>query len=564
MNAFNNILSSMLSKGYFPKELPQAFTSESFGQNAFSIIEAWRTSEVFQTKPAGKVPGTAKKKSSSFNYELAHADMEVISKPKRGYERRDIHLTHPIPQALLTYEIANNWRSIQKWLGRQKFSIDKIKVSENYPRSIKGIQYSVHLAKKGHIEAVSNWIVKTDISRFYSTIYTHSIPWAAYGKESVKSNLRMYQGSLADRLDALVRASNRNQTVGIPVGPETSRVISEIISSRIDDNFGSLVSGVEEGRVDRLQDDWLVGADTFEQAENVLSVITKVYREFGLEINGSKTTVNRMIAISGGEWISEINAFLSHRSGAIKGSRLREFLSLTLRLQAKYPYESVTSYTLTIIESQRIFSADVEIVEAFLLKAAVISPISMDRICRIIINLQFTSHNVSTSRIGKRFERLAEIAMVNGSTYEAIWLLYTLRGLRIRLNSRIIVDHIENYASSVVALILLDMQSKGLCARALPKDEWISRHDKQDILTSWSWLLMYEGIRLGWIQDRKALMNEPFFREMSNHNVYFYDQTKNVRNSRSVIKNNVRQRKIASAEVSTFLRKIREMSADDY
>jgi hypothetical protein len=137
-----------------------------------------------------------------------------------------------------------------------------------YERAIKGINHQTHSAKKEYLEATSDWLVKTDISRFYPTIYTQSIAWAAYGKERVKNNIKLYEGSLADRLDVLVRACNRNQTMGIPIGPETSRVIAEVISARIDSDFQRSMPRISGGWVDRRQDDWFVGVDTLEKSRN--------------------------------------------------------------------------------------------------------------------------------------------------------------------------------------------------------------------------------------------------------------------------------------------------------
>jgi hypothetical protein len=216
-------------------------------------------------------------------------------------------------------------------------------------------------------------LVKTDLSRFYPTIYTHSIAWAAYGKERVKSNLKLYQGSLADRLDILVRTCNRNQTIGIPIGPETSRIIAEVISARIDAGFQGFMPDIPNDRVDRLQDDWFVGVSSLEHAERVLSSIAAIYRNYGLEINGNKTSIDHIIAASGTSWISEIGAFLSHDAGPIRAARLRELLSLSLRLQSDFPNEPVVNYVLSIVEAQHAASQDVEILESFLLKAAVIA-----------------------------------------------------------------------------------------------------------------------------------------------------------------------------------------------
>jgi len=100
--------------------------------------------------------------------------------------------------------------------------------------------------------------------------------------------------ALADRLDILIRNCNRNQTIGIPIGPETSRVIAEIISSRIDDDFAA-DTDLNNKDIDRLQDDWFIGVSTFEEAEDVLSKIARLYRDYGLEINGSKTSINHIL-----------------------------------------------------------------------------------------------------------------------------------------------------------------------------------------------------------------------------------------------------------------------------
>ena len=561
---YRNRLKALLSKGYFPNELPSVFTTEDFGEHIVDILVDWRKGGVFSKKSTGKIPQTKKLKRDSYGYKVDPAEIEIISKPKRGYERRNIHITHPVPQALLSLEITKNWSCIQKWLLRQEFSLDEIRIDGSYRRSIKGINFEIHKAKKGYIEATSDWLVKTDITRFYPTIYTHSIAWAAYGKERVKTNLKLYEGSLADRLDLLVRSCNRNQTIGIPIGPETSRIIAEVISSRIDADFQVEVPNIAKERVDRLQDDWFIGVDKLEDAERALSAISSVYRNYGLEINGSKTSIDRLIGMTGSHWVSEISAFLSHRPGPARGPRLKEFLALSLRLQAAFPAEPVINYALSIVESQDVAAGDVESLESFLLKAAVISPISMDRICRIILNIDHKTKRISSRRIGARFTKLSERNLENGNIFEVIWLLYTLRGLKVPLYSKRISEIIENTASSSLGLILLDMQSKGLCIASLPKDMWVSKITKERVSSDWIWLLAYEGIRHGWLNDPSKTMASPFFRAMASRDIVFYDPKRNIPTSKSVNKERKRQRRKNIFDVQQFIRAMRGFNFGEY
>lgn len=107
-----------------------------------------------------------------------------------------------------------------------------------------------------------------DINRFYGSIYSHSIPWAALGKTEA---LKQHKAKTLDKhwsseLDRLVRACNRNQTIGIPIGPDTSRVVSELVLSRIDHELKKNGSGLKKRQVAPLFVG-LKGGDALNQAQ---------------------------------------------------------------------------------------------------------------------------------------------------------------------------------------------------------------------------------------------------------------------------------------------------------
>ena len=147
--SFDTMLRALVSKGYFPSELPPVFTTIDFGAHVSELLEEWKRAGIFKIQTAGKVPGTKMPKRGSYTYKLNSADVELISKPKRGYERRDISIVHPIPQALLCFELISNWKTVQKWLCRQMYSLDKIHVGHSFTRSIRGVNFDLHRAKKG-------------------------------------------------------------------------------------------------------------------------------------------------------------------------------------------------------------------------------------------------------------------------------------------------------------------------------------------------------------------------------------------------------------------------------
>ena len=126
-------------------------------------------------------------------------------------------------------------------------------------------------------------------------MYTHSISWAVCGKEAAKLYFRTHQPEsleeiyeISDRLDCFIRQQKNNETNGIIVGPYTSRIISEIILSRIDKML------TEKGFVfKRYVDDYKMYFRTEAQAQESIPIIEKVLNEFNLSLNTSKTEVEK-------------------------------------------------------------------------------------------------------------------------------------------------------------------------------------------------------------------------------------------------------------------------------
>lgn len=74
---------------------------------------------------------------------------------------------------------------------------------------------------------------KADISNCFGSIYTHSVVWAfSKNKDFVKQNLN--SKTFADDFDKLMQASNYNETNGIIIGWEISRIFAELILQEID------------------------------------------------------------------------------------------------------------------------------------------------------------------------------------------------------------------------------------------------------------------------------------------------------------------------------------------
>jgi hypothetical protein len=100
-----------------------------------------------------------------------------------------------------------------------------------------GVNFATKSIKEAEILSKYPFVLKADIANFFHTIYSHSIPWGVLGKEHVKkvreegsksekSDLEKHWSS---QIDLAVQRGNSRETFGIPVGPDTSRIIAELL-----------------------------------------------------------------------------------------------------------------------------------------------------------------------------------------------------------------------------------------------------------------------------------------------------------------------------------------------
>lgn len=152
------------------------------------------------------------------------------------------------------------------------------------------------------LEQRFNYLMEFDISKCFYNIYTHSITWAVKGKEAAKRNSK--EISFENSFDKIMQLANYNETNGIVVGPEVSRIFAEIILQQIDINALKFLEKEKDYKfgvdyeVRRYVDDYFV----FSNDEKILKDVEKVFRDelsfYKLYINDNKTKITATPFIS--------------------------------------------------------------------------------------------------------------------------------------------------------------------------------------------------------------------------------------------------------------------------
>lgn len=141
------------------------------------------------------------------------------------------------------------------------------------------------------LEQRYNFLMEFDISKCFYHIYTHSITWAVKDKESAKLNSNKI--TFENSFDKLMQHSNYNETNGIVVGPEISRIFAEIILQQVDLN---VLAGLDKMQlkfgidydVRRYVDDYFVFSNNSEILEIIKKAFQKELQFYKLYLNPDK------------------------------------------------------------------------------------------------------------------------------------------------------------------------------------------------------------------------------------------------------------------------------------
>lgn len=130
-----------------------------------------------------------------------------------------------------------------------------------------------------------------DISKCFYNIYTHSISWAVKSKEFAKQNANAH--SFEGSFDKAMQMANYNETNGIVVGPEISRIFSEIILQEADlriqrELFKKELIHEVDYAIRRYVDDYSVFARTIEDLNAIEKIVAKNLEEYKLYLNSKK------------------------------------------------------------------------------------------------------------------------------------------------------------------------------------------------------------------------------------------------------------------------------------
>ena len=275
----DKVASWLLNEGYFPEQyvLPPSFKVQDFE---------------LQASP----------KNTDIK-DLARRQIIAISYPKTLLTSREFGIQHPNNYHDIVFYLIQHWDKVLDILFHEDLKI----FSYSFPipvnareegnlsplRSGRMIYEWIAMAEKDLVAEAHhfNLIVRSDITNFYHSVYTHSIAWAIDGHEAAFADMRECT-LVGNKIDRLVQYANQGRTNGLPVGSALSDLIAEIILADIDLKVSQKVKSAGiEFLATRFKDDYRILCQKKEDGEFILKILAEELREYNLNINESKTII---------------------------------------------------------------------------------------------------------------------------------------------------------------------------------------------------------------------------------------------------------------------------------
>lgn len=464
MTSSNTRLTRLLDRGFYPSELPPPFRTQNFSSVAASFLP-----------PANYSGSTTFFDGATF----------------RGY-LRTFGVVNPANYALLSKFIANNWSDF----------VDVYKLSgcsgarPKFPalgqdgRAIETTTLAVKRKSQRHLASAYPVTLSLDINRFYGSIYTHSIPWAVLGKQEAKRRYRAHtlSGHWSDDLDKLVRNCNQRQTVGIAIGPDTSRVISELVLSRIDEELTSKGSGLVSSQIFHSIDDYQFGCLDESETENAQSKFARTISRYELRLNDFKTAVDSGLSFAPSNFQRNFDLL-----GRQRGRKFVEHFFETLYSQtAAHPNTNVIGYALKRFARKLALNREKDLVREYLQRLIFAAPHQARWILPLLLgSYKAKGVNSETRRlIGWGIETCAR----RNDVGSLLWYLYAAIFLGVRVTATL-GNQCAGIANELVDLVLYHGRSLSLFSFdiAAMRNRYLS-----NVLSSPSWLPLYEVERRAW------------------------------------------------------------------
>ena len=279
----------MKGSSYYTVELPIYFDFDSLLKNTAQAVSNHSRTNLYKRDVIRNL--------SDVNYRLF--------RNKDGkHAWRQLDLVHPLLYVLLVNQITKDraWKTVlqrfeefrQENTYIQCLSIPVVPGEDETPKALQ-ISTWWHEIEQRSIEYALDYkyIMRTDVTDCYPSMYTRLIPLALHGEES---NPRL----IGNIIDAFLQDMQYGQKRGIPQGPILMDLIAEVVLGYADILLIRKLRDNKQGeyKILRYRDDYRIFTNNPSDGGRILRSLSEVMQDLGMKLHPQKTEVSNQVISS--------------------------------------------------------------------------------------------------------------------------------------------------------------------------------------------------------------------------------------------------------------------------
>ena len=521
-----------LAVGFFPPEVPPCFYSEQLAKFRNSLLQD------FEKLP--KIKGEPdfyfyKSNRASFNF------------PRFNNSDRRHSFINPIAYFFLSKILSDNYVALRKITKKSKLSLSPSIFDWAGERALKRPIFDSRDSYLAQLNARFEYVLHTDIRAFYHSIYTHAISWAIHTKAFAKKNRSSkHVGNL---IDLLCRNSQDGQTIGLPVGPDTSRMIAEIVGSAIDQEVQQRTTLTNDSAM-RFVDDLSFGCNSKQVCERTIAIVRRAAFEFELDLNNEKTRIETSSASHPGGWKNYVRSLIPKSPYSSQDIEL--FLYHVGKLAENDVGINIEKFAIQNARRMFIECPDWKRAEQYLISTYRRNSTIVGNLVEIFILRNSTKHDLDGSNIRDLVESRLPTLCEQQKSGEAIWLLFLVVTLKLQISSKCLRGLLDE-DDPLIAVLIADAFAKGLIQGAVSFTRW-NKSLTDEGLDGPMWLYAYETTLKSINKSSKTshVTGHRYFGRLYDKKIEFYRSGEGIYSITSVLKKLKKENAVTAKLFSIF------------
>lgn len=502
-------LRRLLSHGYFAPELPPCFVSDDLARYRRAILNG-----------IDALPLDRQRRPDHYRF---ISEPVWFYFPRYGKDDRRHGVPNPISHLLVSRALADNYVALRRVARQSKLSLSPPVFDWTGPRALARPTIDLRDDFRVELSARREAYVAADIRAFFHSIYTHAIAWAIHGKEIAKQQRGV--GHYGNLIDLLCRNAQDGQTIGLPVGPDTSRLIAEIVASAMDVQLQGRL-GINGRDASRYIDDYTLSSPGSETGQELLAELRNTASRFELELNSDKSAVVPTSERQSAGWQLVVRSIIPRPAAAgqpVPTAALQKFFYDLGRMCLDHPEMNVEKFGLQFARSSLVSAEDWGAVQSHLISAYRRNPSLISLITEICLLRQVARADLPLDTLREFIQHRMPVLARANRLGEATWLLFLAIRLDITLAATALTPLFEK-ENALVATLVVCLESRGRVQGAVDREVW-DRALTTAGLRGPMWLYAYEAVTQGFLPGvtDAFILQDPYFALLRARRVQFLE-----------------------------------------